>query len=251
MGLLEFLFKNSQSAKLAELLWVEKLEASVNELSHLSGLSYATAYEELQRMKSLKLVKMQKKGKATYYSSALSQELSESVLNLFEKVKTDHKKMVSLDEYNLPLVGEYTELSEGDKTSAEELLVKVVKFSKKNATVLRVLPLLVKKMGDDLDVHQLQYWSKRHDTHRELGFLLELTALLTKNKKFLKLSKNFKDKRWSKCDYYFERDLELQGFQAMLVDKNTPEVAKKWYLKLNMGLDSFQSFYNKHDEAGH
>lgn len=250
MGFLEFLFKNTESAKLAELLWVEKLEASVNELSHLSGLSYTTTYDELQRMKSLKLVKMKRNGKATYYSSALTDELTAAVKNLFEKVKTGNVKNVSFNEYNLPLLGDYDELLKNDKTSAEELLIKAVKFSKKNATLLRVLPLLVKRMGENLDIHQLEYWSKRYDTHRELGFLLDLTTELTKNKKFSKLARSFKDKRWSKSDYYFEGDRELKGFQAMLVDKNTPDLAKKWYLKLNMGLDSFESFYNKYEKAG-
>lgn len=247
MGLFNYLFKNNESAKLAELLWLKKVEASVNELSLLSGLSYSTTHEELQRMKSLNLVKMQRKGKATLYSSALVEAEANVVASIFEKTKGHSKQTFSFDDFNMPLLGDFSEL-QGEKVEAEELLVKAVKLSKKNSSLLRALPLLFKKMGDGLESYQLAYWSKRYDANKEMGFVLDLTGQLTKNKKYSELAKKFRDKRWSKYDYYFERDNELKGFQALAVDGHTPELARKWYLKLNVGLDSFQSFYSKHEE---
>lgn len=249
MGLFSYLFKNEESARLAELLWVDRVVASVNELSQLSGLSYSTTHEELQKMKSLNLVKMERKGKATLYSSALIEEEVAVVTTIFAKRRMESKKTVSFDDFNMPLLGDFSELLKDEKMEVEELLVKAVKLSKKNATLLRALPLLLKKMGDDLNLHQLVYWAKRYNSNRELGFLLELTAQLTENKKYSRLARQFKDKRWSKPDYYFERDLGLKGFQALVVDRHTPELAKKWYLKLNVGLDSFESFYSKYEEV--
>jgi hypothetical protein len=249
MGLLSYLFKNKESVRLVELLWVDKLQASVNELSHLSGLSYSTTHEELQRMKSLGLVKMERSGKATLFSSALADNEADVLVSLFAtKKKAGVRKTFSFDDFKMPLLGDYSEL-QSEKMEVEELLVKAVHLSKKNASLLRALPLLLRKMGDNFDFNQLAYWSKRYETNRELGFLLELTAQLTKNKKYNKLAKKFKDKRWAKPDFYFESDFELAGFQAIAVDRNTPELAKKWYLKLNMGLDSFQSFYSKYEEV--
>lgn len=248
MGLFNYLFKNKESARLVELLWVDKVEASVNELSQLSGLSYSTTHEELQKMKSLDLVKMERSGKATLYSSALPEEEANVLVSLFAKKKEEAKQTVSFDDFEMPLLGDYSEL-QNEKMEVEELLVKAVYLSKKNASLLRALPLLLRKMGDNLDSNQLAYWSKRYETNRELGFLLELTAQLTKNKKYSRLANKFKDKRWAKPDYYFERDFGLKGFQAIAVDRHTPELAKKWYLKLNMGLDSFQSFYSKYEEV--
>jgi len=248
MELFKYLFKTKEYARLAELLWVDKVSGSVNELAHLADLSYSTAHEELQRMKSLGLVKMQRVGKATLYSSALTEVESKVVKNLFSKTNLK-RKTVSFADYNLPLLGDFNELLTDNQLEPEELLVKSVKSAKKNATLLRVLPLMLKKMGAELNLYQLVYWAKRYEVNRELGFLLDLTAALTKNTKFSKLAKQFKDKRWSKPEYFFESDSNLSGFQEQLTEKNTPELAKKWYLKLNMGLDSFQSLYSKYEKA--
>lgn len=249
MELFKYLFKTQEQAKLAELLWVDKVNASVNELSHLTGFSYSSAHEELQRMKSLNLVKMQRDGKATLYSSALTDVEEEVVKNLFTTTGMENKKRVSFNDFNLPLLGDFSELLTDEQLEPEELLVRAVKLAKKNATLLRVLPLMLKKMGDELNLYQLVYWGKRYGVNRELGFLLDLTAEITKNKKFSKLARQFKDKRWSKPEYFFNSDNNLSGFQAKLTEKNTPELAKKWYLKLNMGLDSFQTLYAKYEMA--
>ena len=155
------------------------------------------------------------------------------------------KPLADFEAMNFPLLGEFPELYKEKAQSQEELLVKAVHLSKKNAILLRVLPLLVKNLENELDEDHLVFWSKRLHVDRELGFVLELTAQLSGNKKFTKLAKKLKDKRWNKLNAFFEKEKDLTGFQAKLVEENTPKLAKKWFLKLNMGLDSFKSHYIK------
>lgn len=246
MGLPSFIFKTDDHRRLAELLWADGLAASIHEFSQMSGLPYATAHDLLQKMEKMGLVQKTKHGRAILFSSKLASQDLKLLKTLLGTTKSTKRKFLSaFPEMNLPLVGDFPELQKEKAQSIEELLVKVVVLAKKNASLLRTLPLLVKRLGEKLRVHQLTYWSKRHHVDRELGFVLDLTAELSKNKKFSLLARQLKDKRWSKQTFFFEKENGLKGFQAKLTEQNTPDLAKKWFLKLNMGLDSFESTYSK------
>jgi hypothetical protein len=245
MELVGFLFKTQEHQRLAELLWTRGFTASVHELALMSGLPYATAYEFLHKMEKKGLVKKNPKGRATLFSSNLSSEEARSLVKLMRPQQSKKKSLADFDEMNLPLVGEFPELEKEHAQNLEELLVKMVSLAKKNSTLLRTLPLLVKRIGTKLDVHQLSYWSKRYQVGRELGFVLVLTSELSKEPKYARLARKFHDKRWSKVTAFLDQESKLSGFQGRLVEKNTPELAKKWFLKMNMGLEAFRSHYVK------
>lgn len=247
MKLAALLLKTDQHRKLFGLLWEKNLTASVREFSLMSGLPYATAYDVFLKLKKMGLVQKKKAGRATLYSAFGTSDEVELLKQLLNK-----EAKSTLEEYNemnLPLVGEFTELNQEKAQSKEELLVKVVYFAKKKSSLLRTLPLLVHRLGTDLDKNQLAYWAKKYHVDRELGFVLELTGHLTHEKKFTSLAYKFKDHRWSKPVAFLENESNLKGFQAQLVESNTPDLAKKWYLKLNMGIDSFASHYAKFSQG--
>ncbi len=246
MGLLGLLFKTNAHRRLGELLWVEGLTASVHELSQMSDLPYATAHALLKKMEKMGLVQKEFQGRSTLFSSKLSSEELKPLKLLLGTAEFGKKKSLSdFSEMDLPLVGDFPEFKSETAQSAEELLVKVVLLAKKNSSLLRALPLLVRRLGPDLNFPQLAYWSKRHQVDRELGFVLDLTAELSKNKKFAAKARRLRDKRWSKYSFFLEREQELEGFQAKVIEQNTPELARKWFLKMNMGLDSFRTQYFK------
>ncbi len=245
MGLAGILFKTKKHQRLAELLWVEGLTASVRELALMSGLPYATAYELLHKMMKLGLVNKSTKGRATLFSSDLASEELKKFKALLGLTEFKRRPLVDFEELDLPVVGELPELQKEKAQSVEEMLVKVVALSKKNPTLLRVLPLLAKRLSPKLNFHELIYWSKRHGVNKELGFVLDLTGELSKDRKLFSLAKKLMDKRWTKSEAFLDSENNLDSFQAMLVEENTPALAKKWFLKMNMGLDSFKSHYRK------
>lgn len=245
MGLASFLFKTDEQRRLTELLCVEGLTASVHELALMSGLPYATTHEVLHRMEEEGLVQKTKKGRATLFSSSLPTEQLKALKVLMGSTELKKQPLAAFEKMDLPLVGDFPELQREKAKTFEELLVKAVFLAKRNSTLLRVLPLLVKRLGPNLNTHQLAYWSKRHHVDRELGFVLDLTAELSKEKRYAALAKKLRDKRWSKATAFLDSESKLSGFQAKLVDENTPDLAKKWFLKMNMGLDSFRSHYLK------
>ena len=248
MRLLDFFFKTSEHKKLGELLWVERTEGSMRELSLMAGLSYATAYEELHRMKKMGLVKKRKKGNATLFSSNLSekeQKLFAALVDDSPKEKTPTSVSSRLQELGLPMVGDLSDLERETVLSDEELVVKAVCLAKENPTLARSLPVAFVKVLPNLSPHRLHFWAKKMKVKRELGFFVALTAQLSNKPALKRLSRSFYDKRWSRSEYFLTSEKDVRGFQAKLVERNTPALAKAWKLKMNLGLDSFESLFNK------
>jgi hypothetical protein len=249
MGLADFLFKNEAQKKLAFLIWGQGLEASVREFSLMSGLGYATAYEELHHMEQLGLVKKAHQGRSTLYSSTLSKEeqsVFKKLLPTAPEMSRKNKGFASmLLELGLPYVGNADELGQEPVADLEELVVRAVKKTKRSSALARALPVLLAKLLSSQDKHRLLYWAKKYGVKKELGFFVELTSCLSKDKQFKKLAHYFYDNRWAKDEFLFESEKNQKGFQAQLVTENTPELAKRWHLKMNMGLDSFESLFVK------
>lgn len=244
MKLATLFLKTERHQKLFKLLWVQELRASVREYSLMSGLPYATTYELLQKLEKMGVVEKTVQGRANLLvvkSSPPEVDLLKKLVN----VGDEKKRFADYEEMDLPLVGNFEDLNNESAQSKEELLVKSVVLAKRKSSLLRTLPLLVVRLGVDLNVYQLMHWARQFHAERELGFVLELASQLSREKKFAGLARKFHDRRWSKEVAFLENEASLKGFQAKLVEKNTPKLAKKWHLKMNMGLDSFVSHYNK------
>lgn len=249
MALVDFLFKNEAQKKLASLVWGQQLKASVREFSLMSGLSYATTYEELHCMEELGLVKKELHGRSTLYSSSLSKEDKSLLKKLFpDELEASQNKSnfgSTLMELGLPYVGNVDDLGQEPFADLEELAVRAVEKAKSSATLARALPVVLAKLLLGLDKHRLLYWAKKYEVKKELGFFVELTGALSKDKRLKKLAQYFYDNRWSKDDFLFEDEKNSKGYQARLVAENTPQLAKHWHLKMNMGLDSFETLFEK------
>jgi len=244
MSLQAYLFGSKELQNLARLVWLEGWQGSVRELSTLSGLSYSTTYETLQRMENFDLVKSSLKGRKRVYVSSLEEEKNQVLRQLLNFQSEEPKKhFQSLTELGAPLVGEKPEVTQ---KVLEELLCQRVKDSKENATLLRVLPLVLLKNQNKLNPHLLLAYANKLGVKQEMGFLLELTNYLANSPPFKKWSKLFKDRRWQKDSFYFLRDHSAGPNKKALVKNRTPSLAKKWFLKLNMDLDSEMSFLKKH-----
>lgn len=248
MRLTAFLFRNKSQQELARLLWCQGLSASVREFSLMSGLSYATTHEELHQMEKSGLVKKIVQGRSTIFSTSLSKTeqnvvnalFSESVF--FQKNSTFQSQLL---EFGLPYSGNSQDLGDDPVADLEELVARASWKSKRNPTLARALPVMLYKVCPRLHQHRLMFWAHKYDVKKEVGFFIELTGVLSKNSKIKKMSRGFYDQRWSQADFLFEAEKDLQGFQAKLIEVNTPELAKRWFLKMNLGIDSFASLFAK------
>ncbi|HWU44609.1 MAG TPA: hypothetical protein VN132_14255 [Bdellovibrio sp.] len=249
MSLADFFFKNDEQKKLAQLVWAESLEASVREFSLMSGLNYATTYELLHRMEELGLVKRTVKGRSTLYSSTLSKDEKALFMKLAPTVSSQQQKKIkfgdTLLKLGLPYRGKSEDLGSEYVADNEELVVHAVWRAKKNSTLARALPVMLAQQLTTLNPHRLMYWAKQYKVKREFGFFIDLTGLLSGNRNLRKLARDFHDQRWSQDEFLFSNEENLTGFQSQLVEQNTPDLARWWHLKMNMGMDSFESLFQK------
>jgi len=129
----------------------------------------------------------------------------------------------------------------------EEVLAEGLALSHRDATVARVLPLVLWRHRDRLDHGRLVRAATRRNEQQALGFFLELTGRLGGDLRFASLSEGLRDRRRSRARPYFAG---RQGRMALaLARQKTPPLARRWGYLMNMGMDSFASVFAKHREA--
>jgi hypothetical protein len=52
------------------------------------------------------------------------------------------------------------------------------------------------------------------------------------------------DKRRKKMELFFKTQ-KINKYEQNLAEKNTPTVARNWHFLMNMGLDSFETLFEK------
>jgi hypothetical protein len=130
----------------------------------------------------------------------------------------------------------------------EEALPLALRLARTNATLLRVLPLVLARNASTLDGLRLLERTRDAGQEAEMGFLLELSAELTGHANLAQLASSLEGARQGPPRYFFaprsERDRRL-------VELGTAPVARRWGLLLNMPEDSFRSLLAKHDAPVH
>jgi hypothetical protein len=112
-----------------------------------------------------------------------------------------------------------------------------------DATLLRVLPLVLVLNRSRLDWGQLKELARRQRVKAELGMLLELTAKLGQLPELLRHANDLKDRRRKAMTFFQE---PKSRFERELTKRHTPSVAKKWGFWLNMGEDAFLQTLSLH-----
>jgi hypothetical protein len=126
---------------------------------------------------------------------------------------------------------------------AEKTIALAIKSSHGDAELLRVLPHVIQTNCDNLDWETLKQEASTLGERNSLGFILELTYALYRNKQMLEMAKGLRDARYKKRRYY---QPHLTHYEAQLARKNSIHLAKKWNYWLNMGLDSFEAIKDKY-----
>ena len=226
------------------------LNGSVHDLARLANASYAATYEELKAMKGVELVNESRKGKARVFSLNYESKDLPLLRALFglEELEPPQREEKDLDEtkatlarFGAPLNFEREAKLE---LELEDTLALGVYFSQQEASLLRVLPLVVERNMERLDFDKLWHFALKYHVKRQVGFLLDLTGTLTKKRSYKDRAKEYWDNRYGRPTSYFKMKTKSPS-QLKLEELNTPPLAKKWFFTMNMGMDSFKSFYEK------
>lgn len=152
----------------------------------------------------------------------------------------DDRLKGQLAHYGAALYG--PEPDPGTVPPPETVLADGLRLARKNASVARTLPLALWKTRDKLDLDLLLKEGRRRGQDRTLGFFLCLTSQLSGDPSFREESRKLKVLLPSSPTQFFQPTTMRE---RNLAEVRTPEVARDWGFRMNMGMDSFESMFAK------
>ena len=126
--------------------------------------------------------------------------------------------------------------------SLESALARSLEFSRTNATLLRVLPIVLARWWRRLDWARLEQEARELGALETLGMLTELTASLANAPELAERARVW----WrpvSEATFFFA---PRNVFDEELARARTPLLARRWGYLMNMGDDSFRSLFERH-----
>jgi transcriptional regulator with XRE-family HTH domain len=144
--------------------------------------------------------------------------------------------------YGAPLYGS-TKVSPQTLPGFEVVAAEAVKTSRIDATIARALPSLFWKNRERIDWKLLREEAERWGQSNALGFFLDLTAQLSGDMVFNReANKLFHSHSTKRSTQFFQ---PTTAIERQLAELKTPKVARRWGFRMNMGLDSFASMFEK------
>jgi len=252
--LLSYLVTGRVRRHLLRLLWVEGVAGSVSELARRAGVSFAAAHREMEAMRAEGLALSEPVGAARVYranpryrqAGLVRRLLRDGAARSASSPAADGERVRGwLAAAGAPLL--VSQRSKGRLPPLEEVLAEGLVLSHEDATVARVLPLVLWRHRDRLDHGRLVRAATRRNEREALGFFLALAGRLGGDSRLVSLSERLRDRRRTRARPFFSR---AHGRMALaLARKRTPALARRWGYLMNMDLDSFASVFVKHGEA--
>lgn len=251
---MDYLVTSETRRELLRLLWVDNVEASGHQLAQLAGGAYSAAHAELQAMTKEGLAMSQPKGRAVLFKKNKAYRCKEALTSLLgppaapdsTSEPTDADVRLNLLKYGAPLaVHGRSRLN----LPLEETLARSLGLARRDATVARVLPVVFARNATGLNVARLEFLARQQNVLPVLGFFLDLTASLSKNRRLRAAARRLIDRRRKRMENFFV-DRKFGRFGEELNRRNTPPIARSWHFLLNMRMDSFKDLYEKHFPEG-
>ena len=251
MSLLNFLSNSNSRNKLLALLWCEDVEASVHQLAELADIGYASAYNELRAMGKEGLAMSVKKGRSVIFKKNQAYphaDLLHRILDAegLKRSNVESGKDVTWADIKLNLVKFGAPLGVNGESNVdltlEESINLGLNLAREDASVARVLPVVLAKNEKHINFARMIFLARKSRLEKTLGFFLELTAKLSGRARLKKESEKLYDLRYKKFEYFFLNQ-NMGRFTMLLTEKNTPNLARKWRFRMNMGIDSFENLF--------
>jgi DNA-binding transcriptional ArsR family regulator len=224
------------------------VEASMSELARRAGLTPRAVAVEVHKLEEAGLVELQAFGPAHVVRPNRRNPASHALAELLRAARkgdtansasSEQRVRGSLVAYGAPLSGEEPRAA----FSLPETLLRALKMARRDATVLRVLPVVVAKHANDLDWTDLLERALRMNLRNELGMLLDLTADVAHLPGLRSHAAELRDGRRKRPRYFPSVD---GAFEKQLAAKRSPKAASRWHYRMNMTEESFREMVSKH-----
>jgi hypothetical protein len=246
---LDYLVKGRARRELFRLLWGQDVSGNVSDLSRLVKVSFSAAHRELEAMRAARLARVERTSTELVYRAETSHPQARLLRQLAKApaevevrspARPDADVRAWLTAAGAPLGSPPSKVA---SPPLEEVLAEALELAHRDATVARVLPLVLWRQRERLDLDRLVRQASRRDERSALGYFLELAGQLGGDVRLVRAARRLRDKRRTKARPFFAGP---QGpYAAALARRNTPKEARQWGFTMNMGLDSFKALFEK------
>ncbi len=242
--LLDHLFQSRSRTAALRFLLQEGWSGSVSELARRAGLTPRAVASEVDRLASLGLVRVEAVGGTNQVHAVTEHPAAKALRSLLEAASAPvppagEAVRRSLVVWGAPL----NDAPARDALPLEEAVVGALELARRDATVLRVLPVVLARNENDFDWRKLKELARRHKVAAELGMVCELTSDLTGRTSLKKHVDGLRDRRRKVRRSYPE---SRSRYEIDLARDRTPRAARKWGFLMNISEDSFRSTLDKH-----
>ena len=127
--------------------------------------------------------------------------------------------------------------------AVEEVLAEALVLAHTDATVARVLPLVLWRQRDAMNLGRLVEGATRRNETQALGYFLEMAGRLGGSRSLVKAAALLVDRRRRRSRMFFSGP---QGRHALAAArKRRAPLARRWGYLMNADEDSFRSLFDK------
>lgn len=249
--MLDYLVTSRVRRELLRLVWGENRSGSVSELARAAKVNFSAAHRELEAMLRAGLVKTERRGaellcrQASEHPQAeLLRQLTKSESNQAPRAarRQDSEDEVRgwLSRLGAPL---HVAPSKGLMPAVEEVLTEALVLAHTDATVARVLPLVLWRQRDAMKLERLVEHATKRNEAQALGYFLEMAGRLGNDRSLVKAATLLVDRRRRRSRMFFAGPHGRHALAA--ARKRRSPLATRWGYFMNADEDSFRSLFDK------
>lgn len=247
--LLDYLVTSQTRRKLVNLLWKEGFRGTISDFCREGRLSMPSVRKELRSLKDQSLVcadvvrgreVLRANDKHPQHGLLVALVSIDAPTTDKREVKKDERVRRALKALGAPLT---VTGPQPPRMVLEDVVLDALELARRDATVARVLPVLLWKQRGELRWKVLFKGVSGAENKHVLGFFLALTTLLSEEQQFASLASLLKDKRIRQSRHFFHGVESPRAKQ--LAKLKTPDIAHEWGFLMNMELDSFRTTFDK------
>ncbi len=244
--LTQALFQSRTRTALLRLLLKDGVSDSLSGLARRAKLSQHSVAVEVKNLLKTGLVKVESVGASDLVRGNDKHPAAKPLADLLrvsERVPKAAAEDVDVKEtlaaYGAPLLAykPYRHMS------LEKAMVKALRLAKHDASLLKVLPVVVAKNAQALNWVALKENAKRDKLKAELGMLVDLTADVARKPDLKEKVRDLEDRRRTVDSFFYE---PRSKYELELAQTATPAAARKWHFLMNLGEDTLRSTMVKH-----
>lgn len=226
-------------------------DIGISTFARQNGFTARAVVKEVENLESLEVLTRRRVGREDRLSanprSGVLRALSELVQELGNlknaHVGDDEVVRNALVAWGAPLVRTTTADESSPEMLLEEAIISGLDVGKRDATLLRSLPVALVKNRQHLDLDVLVELARERRLAPELGMLLELTGRLAGWPALSQCTEKLRDGRRTKNRFFFQ---PRNRFEERAIREQTPEFARRWGFWLNMDTEMFRSTMKQH-----